>query len=53
MPYDKRRRGGKVQVVKRDDQQVMGTHDSEAKADRQIAALHASESNRKGKGGAS
>lgn len=43
MPWHKEKRDGKVCVVKDSDGSTAGCHDSEAEADRQIAALYASE----------
>jgi len=39
MPYEKRRVGKRWQVVKAGTDKVLGTHDSEAGADAQIAAI--------------
>jgi len=41
MPYKIIKKGEKYQVVKKEGGRVMGTHDSEEKAKKQIAALHA------------
>jgi hypothetical protein len=44
MPYGYEKRGDKWVVVKKDDGKVMGTHDNEADAKKQIVAIHMNES---------
>lgn len=41
MPFSKRKKGNKFQVINTETGDVKGTHDSEASADKQLAALHA------------
>jgi hypothetical protein len=41
MPFGKRKQGNKFQVVNTETGDVKGTHDTEADADKQLAALHA------------
>ena len=41
MPYGKRKKGRKTQVVNTKTGRVLGTHSSEAKANRQLRAIHA------------
>lgn len=41
MPFSKRKRGNKFQVINTQTGDVKGTHDTEADADKQLAALHA------------
>lgn len=41
MPFGKRKQGNKILVVNTETGDVKGTHDSEADADKQLAALHA------------
>lgn len=43
MPYNIKKRGDEWCVIKKVDGKEMGCHDSEAKAQKQLAALHASE----------
>jgi len=40
MPYGKRRKGKKIQVVNTETGRVLGRHPSAADANRQLAALH-------------
>lgn len=47
MPYEIQKRGNKFVVVKKDDGQVMGSHDSDNEAKAQIAAIHISEAKKK------
>lgn len=41
MPFGKRKQGNKFQVINTETGDVKGTHDTEADADKQLAALHA------------
>lgn len=52
MPFGKRKRDGKFQVINTETGDVKGTHDTEADADKQLAALHANgaDKDRKDKG---
>ena len=43
MPYKKEKRGSQWCVIKDGSGESMGCHDSEGKADRQLAALYANE----------
>jgi regulator of replication initiation timing len=45
MPYEKRKKDGKVCVYKEGDDKPVGCHATDAEADAQIAALHANEKN--------
>ena len=47
MPYDIRESGGKYKVVKEDDGEVMGTHDTKEEARDQQQALYANEADDK------
>jgi hypothetical protein len=46
MPFGKRKQGNKIQVVNTETGDVKGTHDSEADADKQLAALHANDADK-------
>jgi hypothetical protein len=46
MPFGKRKQGNKFQVVNTETGDVKGTHDSEADADKQLAALHANDADK-------
>jgi hypothetical protein len=46
MPFGKRKQGNKILVVNTDTGDVKGTHDSEADADKQLAALHANDADK-------
>lgn len=41
MPYIKQKRGDEWVVTKKDNDEVLGTHDSESKANKQLSALYA------------
>lgn len=41
MPFSKRKRGNKIEVINSETGDVKGTHETEAEADKQLAALHA------------
>jgi len=40
MPYGKRKIGNKIKVINKVTGRVLGTHSSDAAANRQLAALH-------------
>jgi hypothetical protein len=46
MPFGKRKQGNKFQVVNTETGDVKGTHDTEADADKQLAALHANDADK-------
>src|SRR5215212_2940821 len=46
MPFGKRKRGNKIEVYNKDTGQTKGTHDDEAGADKQLAALHANDADK-------
>lgn len=49
MPWDIRQRGSQYAVVQRDNGKIVGTHPTRAAAERQQAALYASEAEEKDK----
>jgi hypothetical protein len=46
MPFGKRKQGNKFQVINTETGDVKGTHDTEADADKQLAALHANDADK-------
>jgi len=48
MPYDIRQENGKWTLRKRDDGELMGTHDTKEEAEAQERAIYANEDKRKG-----
>jgi hypothetical protein len=49
MPWDIKQRGSQYAVVQRDNGKIVGTHPTRAAAERQQAALYASEADEKDK----
>lgn len=50
MPFGKRKRGNKIEVYNKDTGEAKGSHDSDADADKQLAALHANDADKDKKG---